>query len=162
MATVTIEYYGMDGTGKNVTEAKKDAGEKIKSALSGTYSPEILAWRGYVMLVYREPTGWYSRLIGDPERGMIEGTVYGTNYDSREDAMRSARLNLSQLGWKPQEDDTPPPFLTDREGVADFKSWVLFQQRYAKAKATGLNDHECHTYGCGSLGRPDLINRVEG
>ena len=29
MPTVTIDYYGVEGSGRNVTEAKKDAGRKI-------------------------------------------------------------------------------------------------------------------------------------
>jgi hypothetical protein len=52
---VTIEYYGVNGTGRNVTEAKRDAGEQIRKALDGDYTPSLIHWGGYTVMFWREP-----------------------------------------------------------------------------------------------------------
>ena len=55
-----ITYDGMDGTGRTLTDARRDAAHKIEQALSGTYDPVLLPLPdGDIMLGFRTPTeGW--------------------------------------------------------------------------------------------------------
>lgn len=161
MATVTVEYYGMSGSGRNVTEAKRDAGRRIEAALSGHYTPEILSHRGIAILVYREPQGWCNRIIADPERGIIAGRIHGSNHGTREECVRAALNHLAQLGWTHDDDDEAPDFVKDRADRADFRSWVTFQRRHKRARESGLNSNDAHAYACGAHWRPELTALVE-
>jgi hypothetical protein len=72
MATVRVTHYGMDGSGRNVTEAKRDAGRKIEAALSGHYTPEVAARKGWAALVFREPGRiWWQGSRGETQEGRI-------------------------------------------------------------------------------------------
>lgn len=141
--SLTIKYYGVEGAGRNVTEAKKDAGRKIEASLTGSYTPTIVAWRGNAVLVFREPGGWCTRLIADSE-GIREGRQYGhPNHSQEKDAIKEAREHVAQLGWR--LGDEPPEFLA-RESVPDFQRWAEFQTRYAEARERGLTDNDAHAY----------------
>lgn len=157
MATVTIEYFGMSGSGATLTAAKKDAGAKIEKAMSGTYTPTVLTHRGYAVLVFREPNGWDHRIIAEPTGGIREGRVWGgCNYRTEEEATRAAKSHLAQLGWEPGDGLTPPAFLTHKDDIAEYVRQAKFYARFAAAKGFGLNPDEAHAWALGSFGRPDL------
>lgn len=157
MTKVRISYFGMDGEGRNLTEAKKDAGNKIEKALAGSYTPEILTHRGYAVLLYREPSGWASRLIADPQRGLVGGHVYGSSIGTYERVKQSTLLNLAQLGWEPKDGLDAPEFVRGREMVNEFTGWVRFQMRYAFARnEKGLSDFDAHAYAGCDPSRPEL------
>ena len=167
MATITMDYYGMSGTGKTVKEAKADAGAKVSAALRGSYTPIILTHRGYAVLVARSPQGWDYRTIYSPQDGIAEGRVWlGSNYETEEDATRSALNHLAQMGWAPGDGTNAPEFVKDKAARGEFSRWAEFQTRYARAKAAGLNDNEAHHYGCDALYRfpnaAELLAKVEG
>jgi hypothetical protein len=84
---ITIKYYGIEGTGKNVTEAKRDAGSRIEKMLGGDYTPFLIRHGGYVALLTREPAyGWGYRLINDDEQGFIHcGSHVNNCGDPRKD-----------------------------------------------------------------------------
>ena len=71
MAKITLDYYGMTGTGATVKEAKLDAGRQIEQALNGDYTPSLIHWRQYTVLMAREPRqGWGYRISHPtPEHG---------------------------------------------------------------------------------------------
>lgn len=96
MPTITVDYCGVSGTGKNVTEAKKDATRRIEKALSGSYSPRMLTAGPYAVLIYRDPDGWRSVFCHD-EQGFRESIIGGTCYDSLRDAEKSVRHHLAAL-----------------------------------------------------------------
>ncbi len=161
MNRITMTYYGVEGTGRTLTEAKKDAGRKIEESLSGDYTPTVLEWRGNAILVWREPSGWGHRYIVHDGK-TVEGRVYACCQDTKEEATRSALNSLAQSGWSHFDvEDWAPEILRDRADIAEFKSWVKFQRRYRVAQGKGLNDNDAHAYACGSLGRPELIALVE-
>ena len=161
MTTVNVTYFGMEGSGRNLTEAKREAGRKIEAVLDGNYYPTILSWRDYSILVYREPGGWHAAIIREPQgmRTEVNGCRCGATKD---EALASARGNLAQLGWAHADGATVPDFLKDRAERSEFLRWIDFQLRYRRAKESGLNDNDAHYYGCGALGRPELVARVEG
>lgn len=146
MATVRIDYFGMEGEGRNVTEAKRKAGAKLQAAMSGHYSPTVIAYRGYVSLVFREPHGWCNRLIAEPESGIREGKVYAhPNETTEAEAIRAACRHLADLGMR--DDDTEPPyFLKDRQDIADWRSNHQFRARFRRAMRAGLDKDQAHNF----------------
>ncbi len=159
---VQIEYFGMQGSGENVTKAKRDAGTKIEAALSGSYTPEILEWRGTAILLYREPSGWCSRIIADKD-GVRSGRVWGTSYGTFEECQRAALAHLADCGYRPEDGDEVPPFLTDRAAIGEYRRKVKFWQRCLKAQAAGITDsQQIHAYGCEMFCDPVILARVDG
>ena len=160
MATVTIEYYGMEGQGRTVTEAKRDAGAKIEKALGGDWTPRLLTSRGWTILLYREPSGWHSAITCDADSGPRTGNVHGTNYRDYEDCHESALAHLGQLSWDGAE--MLPPCLQcefsremQRSGgarrlVSEFSSWRGFQMAFKYARRVGIStDHNVlHRWAC--------------
>lgn len=164
MSKVTVEYHGVTGVGKNVTEAKRNAGEKIREMIAGNYTPEIIAYRDCAALVWREPDGWRYRLInlGDGE-GLRHGPQYGTlghwtGADGKSETMSAARYSLAQCGWSPADGTTMPEILknADRRAHDEFTSWAQFQVRYALAKARGMTEIDCHDYAGKNPMRPEV------
>jgi hypothetical protein len=155
---VNITYYGMEGTGRNVTDAKRDAGAKIERALSGDYTPDLVSYRGQAILIYRTPGGWNSCVLSD-SAGLRNGPCYGTTYPgsySREDVIREAREHLAQLTWTPEDGLIPPPFLKDRRSLSDYKTWAEFQLRYREARTRGMDDNDAHSFAARNPQRPEL------
>ena len=151
MPVITTTYYGVEGSGKTLREAKADAARQIEQALKGSYTPTIIAHRGWAHLIYREPTGWHYRNIVTPE-GAREGQVWGSRAATYEEAVAAVQSDLAQLGWQPEDGQTPPEFLKDRKQVSDFRSWTRFQLRYRKVRELGLADsNRCHEIACGWL-----------
>jgi hypothetical protein len=146
---VRVTHCGVTAEGKTVTEARVNAEAEAGRMLSGDYTPNLLSWRGHAMLVWREPLmGWCTRLVQDA--GVLrEGNLYGCGgYESRGAAVRSARLQLAQLGWNP-EDQHCPAVLAEPAEISEFKSWVGFQLAYRKAMTDGRPlDHVNHQWAC--------------
>lgn len=154
---VTITYHGIEATGRNVTEAKRNAGKRIAEMIAGDYAPVMLSHRGQAILVYRTPEcGWSSAIICD-DAGLRDGRLSGSSLrDSRDEAIRSASRHLAQLTWMPEDGTNPPAFLTDRDSVSEFKNWAAFQIRYREARAMGMEDSDCHSYAGRNPSRRDL------
>lgn len=151
MPRVTIEYYGVEGSGRTVTEAKKDASEKIKASLTGNYHPKIIYHRGYAQLIYREPDGWHHAEIIDP---ISVRTSFGwTTGQSLEDVMKSAIMSLAHSGRHSGEFtcdlfDTLPR--SERaKALSDFCDLSAFHDAYDHArKVLLLDEHKCHEWAC--------------
>lgn len=161
MATVRITYFGMDGQGATVTEAKRDAGAKIESAMNGSYEPEVLSSRGWAIILWRSPQGWHSNIIAEPKDGFRQRINGGSGRDDRTAGRASALLNLARLSWDGSE--LIPPCLEEvsrlsalnngrdtdgRRLLGEFRSWRGFQLAYRRATANGLADCEAHTWAC--------------
>lgn len=141
--SVTVDLYGVEGTGRTVTEAKQDAGTRIESFFRGSHTPEVLHWRGYVALAHRLPgLDWCYGLVATPE-GVREGPVMslsGTGYATAAECLKDAGRHLADLGYQEEDDLTPPPFLVDPKDVAEFVRKVKWQRRYTLARGSGLTD----------------------
>jgi hypothetical protein len=162
MATVRVTYYGMDGAGRTVTEAKQDAGRQIERALEGSYEPTILASRGMAIMVWRDPYGWRASFITDGgddkgNGGFRDRLSYSTGKD-RKAALEEAMMSLAQLTWDGSE--LLSPCLGDAESLAkrrdvdgramlaEFRSWRGFQLAYKAARAQGVPECDCHRWAC--------------
>ena len=154
MATVTINYCGMEGTGRNVTDAKQDAARKIMAALSGSYNPAVLECRGWTILLWRTPDAWYSRIIQQKGEPVTNSPSTNWEGDDREEAIRSARAHLAQLAWRhadglavPRTDEDVEIALDQRQR-GEFLSWAGFQLAYRAARERGMSDTEAHQWAC--------------
>jgi hypothetical protein len=149
---IRIDYYGVEGAGKTVKEAKLDAGRKIETMLKGDYVPEVIAFRGFVALLWREPYGWFSKLLTDYHTHEIQtGRLNGcASHASRSQALAAIRMSLAQTAWTP--DITPLCLdILLPEQYSDFQAWARFQLKYRELKASGLTDIECHRQACEAM-----------
>jgi hypothetical protein len=145
MPKIILDYFGMEGQGRTVTEAKEAAGRKIRAALEGDYAPYIVAYRNVAAVVFRSPDGWGSRLISDDERGLIGGRVDAHCRDERADALRSACLHVAQTGWR-QADGLTVPDIVAKPDRRQFLTWASFQLRYQYATKGGLDNYQAHDW----------------
>lgn len=154
MTAVSIEYYGMNGSGKNLTEAKRNAGAKIERALEGTYWPSVISFKGWLAFIYRDPvSGWWYQLLSPEEQRnfAIKATrIHGTtNYDEFEDAVRHARSHLAQCLIDPSDtmtyEHTNEVILNDadRKEHAYQCNWQLCYRTWSNL---GKDDNECREH----------------
>lgn len=143
MKTITLDYYGMTGQGRTVTEAKQDAGRKITEALSGDYTPRVYSFGGNTWAVWRTPRGIVSgRVLPD---GKFGGTcLHGR--DTFEEACYTTRFHLAQLGCDITSDEIPSILPGDEKSIREFSWWLGFQRAYRHAKAGGKNDMDSHYF----------------
>lgn len=148
MNTVRITYYGMDGEGRNVTEAKRDAGAKIENALTGNYTPQLI--RGSTseaVLIFREPSGWYYSPIHADSTGRV--CTIGS-YDTQKEAERKARQHLAQNIFTLDGLDGSEVIL-DKADKREHATWIEYQRLYKAWRDTGLADQQAHEKACRRL-----------
>jgi hypothetical protein len=147
MPNVTLEYYGVIGTGKNVTEAKRDAGEQIRKALDGDYSPALIHWRQYTVLVWREPKlGWGYRISHPDAQGaeIYERMWLSYSGENREEVLLSLVKHIADIarpiGEDPKESLPFFQILHHREAVNAYREFAdtcrrndQFQRRHRHA-----------------------------
>ncbi len=156
MATsISLTYFGMPGTGRTVTEAKKDAGAKIEKALTGHYTPRVLNYRGWAFLVYREPHGWASAVIAQPDGFRESLCTRSQNDQTEKEAVAHAQEQLAQLGWEDTDGTEAPAFLTTLQ-AREFREWAEFQLRFREAVRRGMGHNDAHSYAGRNPTRPEL------
>ncbi len=141
MATITVNYCGMEGTGETVTKAKQDAARKIEAVLFGNWDPYILFHHGMVAVVSRIPGNsarQWGYALATPEDGSRD--IWQTaNYETREAAIADAASHLAQNAGTYAGLEK----YLSRNKQLDLDSYFVWQEAYAKAKALGYNDTEC-------------------
>ena len=141
MATVRIEYYGMDGAGPTVTAAKADASRKIERALSGSYAPSILRLGPWAALLYREArSGWIYALVATPEEGLrdLSGCTMGDS-ECRADVERRARHHLAQLAQFDMGDEAALAF-AHKDDRAELRRYFAWQTECKAAMDAGCSE----------------------
>ena len=141
MKTIRITYYGMDGEGSTVTDAKRDAGKKIEEALSRIGRVEMVTMQGLSAILYGDKNGYSYKILfpDDPENGRIWGcSSFGNDKD---EAMDHLRNHLAQATWTPAMGENHPDLL----GNKAFSSWARWQLRYITAKQSGMTDEQART-----------------
>lgn len=146
---ITLEFLGMEGTGRNQTEAKQDAGRKIEKAVTGSYTPEILSYRGQSILLYRDARmGWVYNAIDAAQSEFSQSRIWVSSIldGTYQTAKDRALYHLSQMMWTEADGTDVPEFVTDerdRQTLADcFKHYTA----HAQAKANGLTDEEARFF----------------
>ena len=95
---INLTYYGMEGSGATVKEAKLDAGRKIEAALSGYHFPTIITKTvgevTYTVFVFRMLNQWgYSTIKHGAEK---DGRQFASaNDNSEEEALRHAWRHIA-------------------------------------------------------------------
>lgn len=115
MATITLDYYGMTGTGHTVKEAKLDAGRKIEAALEGDYSPLLVQWRGTTAVFSRNPkSGWGYRFAhgSSPVQTMFQSCC---GNDGRDEALMRMLLHVADVEHR--EGEAEADALFDASGL---------------------------------------------
>lgn len=141
---VRITYYGIEGEGVTLKEARADAARNIEVALEGSYTPKLLEFGNHQALVWREPVGWGYRLLNGADTCLYPSVFHA----KQEGAERQARYHLAQSGWEPANDG-PALAYVHRDDRATLATWIAWQRRYAHARAEGLSDVEAHRKACG-------------
>lgn len=143
-AKIMIEYFGMPGEGKTVTEAKRDAGAKIESAMRGTYTPVILRAGEETVILFRCPQfGWQYGFLRDGNLSGIQGS------GERKELERRARRHLGDLAtdWRTCLDANDVHQIVkdeaDRREIASNCEW---QRKYHKAIDAGLDDNNARNW----------------
>jgi hypothetical protein len=144
---ITLEYFGFEGSGATVKEAKQDAGRKIEALHSGSWTPVLVTWRGHTALLTRDTHGWTKRFLqhdGDPLK-IGQGSEHFGSGSNFTDALHSTQRHIVQLGWQFGDPiDIFPDWFTDEAGRKEAISYRQWQLRYKQNKADGLSDNEAH------------------
>ena len=151
---ISLEFCGMAGNGRTVTEAKQDAARKLTKLVEDLYqNPEIISCGGYSKLVWRDAHGWQSALIQTPDGGIaMGGGCYG--HDDRANAIKNARYHVAQNAWSHDVADDrafAESAGLDREKIADLVSWCGWQRRYKEAIARGHSPEVAHAVAGGMV-----------
>lgn len=142
---------------KTQSEALEKLESVLEQAMTGTYTPYIVSWRGNVILVARRAvSGWGSRIImHHDEENVQDGDVLVSSGDvmSRKQAIDDAKYHLAQIGWKPYEE---MPDIVPEKRRGEFLSWMEFQNRYHEAVSKRMTDGDAHSYAGRNPARRDL------
>lgn len=145
MATVTIDYFGMSGTGRNVTEAKRDAGRRIEKAMNGDYTPFILQAGDETIVGHRDPRfEWEYAFVRD---GQLSGG--STCIGGRDECERRARRHLGDIATDWRTCLTPAdvhPIVLDADDRKDVAQRCQWQRDYHAARAAGLDDNNARYF----------------
>jgi hypothetical protein len=151
MATVRIDYFGMEGEGPTVTEAKKDAGRRIEAALRDTYTPEIVQLGQWAALVSRDArTGWGYALITNDDGSLRTGAVYGSVAFGRTkaEALKDAKRHIAQLCILDMDDETVLAFV-DKDDHNQIRGYIEWQRKCRQALDAGMDVEAAREYASG-------------
>ena len=141
--SVRVTYYGMEGEGRTVKEAREDAGRKVERALSGDYTPVILRLGNIMFLVHRSPQyGWcYTPHIEDKE-----GALFTTMQEaSKEEAIRRAKVHMAHnaIGTLPEDEILAYVDKKDRSEMKRYYDWQMCCRAWM---ATGADSETCRNH----------------
>jgi hypothetical protein len=155
MGKVMVEVYGFQGEGRTMKEARAAAQEKARVALSGSYTPHLVAWRGSVALVWREPeSGWVYRIVRSDGEPIKSGDVWGCSCrgEDRKAVIQGAAFHLAQNEWVNTDGVTVPPIVPE-DRRREFLDTVRFRLRFLlyfhRAPGTSAGDNAAHDWVCG-------------
>ena len=154
MATaIRITYYGMDGEGATLKEAKADAARKVERALEGSYTPEMIRFDDWAVLLWREPFGWHYKLIG----GVCAGNLYGCTRGDHDEVREYAIYHLVSATYNPHDDASVERALAylgthgTLAHIANLKTDVRFQRAYRQLRDAGVPESDCHRQVCEAM-----------
>jgi len=172
MKTVSIDYFGASGSGRNVTEAKKDAGRKIERVMRDR-RPRLVTYSGkrgeYASVIYADADGWMERTIHDPDGFRDAGSLWG-NWagDDATEAAHSVLWRFVVDDWRVGDDPAFPDLpasargalgITPTRWLSRMDDWIRnveFLTRYADAQSRGMSDNDARDYALRNPARRDL------
>ena len=122
---VQIEYFGVRASGKNLTEARRNAGEIIEKELKEDYSPRYMVVADYVLFLYREPLyGWTYQIISKSENKPLARFSSGLGFDDTlEECEKHARHHLAQYLLNPKDRTSLTKCLAVLKDTRDLKEF---------------------------------------
>lgn len=166
MKKVSVNLYGIQGTGRNKTEAKAAAGHVIEAALYGSYTPTLLACRNRAVLVFRDAlSGWSFSFLDVAEMALetvTRKTLYGcAGYENEQVALRSALIGLAQQVWLPSDGLQPPgELLTEDNDVAEFRGWARWQLEFRQLREHDVDDEHARRVLSGLEPWPVTVSKL--
>jgi hypothetical protein len=148
--TQYAKVYGMEGSGPTASAARKDAIARIERATKGSRTPEILAYDGNAMLLYRDLDVWRYAPIYD-QGEFRTSPIGGSFYDTREECYDRAACHLAQNAqqlyeWWTVED--VPEFVTSEEDRRFLVGYARWQRAARHAQKMGLDSQAVHAWAC--------------
>jgi hypothetical protein len=160
----TTTLHGMSGTGATLADAKRDAEQKIASLLDDMRkAPEVFAIGDWAIMLWRNPEGYSSRIIKQPD-GWRSNNIYGGTCHSGdyETARFSVICHLAHLAWSVDAHDgelismavSLLPSSASRTNdvlrlTSELARYFQWQRRYAAARAQGKSDDEARDVASG-------------
>ena len=154
---VSINLYGMDGSGSTKAEAKHDAERQIEQALDGTYAPLVFRFpAGYIGIVsrtapYRQAQSWEYCYLCPDETQLPAVPCTHEGYETRDAAERALRTHIAQNlifvteenGLEVLENEA------DRHDHQRYIAWqVYYWPYYQELRAQGYSDADAHRLAC--------------
>lgn len=151
----TAVFGNFTGYGKTEPQARADAINKAEEGLRGHYSPALVTVEGEQAMVCRDPwTGWYWTPIHRAPEGVQGGMAHNGRgpYQSqtREEVIQDAMDALAQTAFTRSDEGITfehasriARLMQDNHCKAEFfLRWAIWQIRYARWFATGLDNNE--------------------
>jgi hypothetical protein len=139
---ITVDYLGIQGSGKTIRDAKADAARKVAGFVEAAKSPLVYVESGHVMIAWQTGVNEsaYTYVSPNTENGprhycsMQAGSAY--------DALRAARRHVAKnIGNASIADPS------DRAKVEiEISESRAFTAAYRHAEASGITDP--HTWAC--------------
>jgi hypothetical protein len=155
--TIRIAYYGMDGEGPTVREAKADAGNKLERLVKDVESgPQIYSFGDRLAIIVRARYSWGYRLV-ENNKPMGGGC---TGFENFAAAQRSALGHMADLAWSHDVSDDRA-FAAEamkcleaahRErgrAIDDLVYRWQWQRRWKAARDQGFDDNEARNIAGG-------------
>lgn len=95
---ITLNYYGMSGTGPTVKEAKAAAGAKLEAWVKDDHNPVLLNWRGTLLVMSRDAHGWGYRMYDLADLKTVTFTSHcSCGMGSRSECLLAAVKHLADI-----------------------------------------------------------------
>ncbi len=158
---ISLEYCGMPGEGRTITEAKADAARKLERLVGAVErEPRVVAIGNEIAIVFPYVEGARYALLYKPEDGSRARLGGGTFEPAGiDEAIRRAAEHLTDLAWSDQvygrdaweTDDGAfahqclAPYVADRRPiVAELCHRWQFHRRYKALRTKGFDDNAAH------------------
>ena len=146
--TISVDLYGMTGTGPTKAEAKQDAERRLTAAMTGLYTPQIFRFpAGYIGVIAREPgSGWQYAILGPGDTTKRYG-VSCSGIESADNAERALRQHIAQ-NLLFVTDENGLEVLTNETDRHNHKLYIAWQEYYKELRAQGYSDTDAHRLAC--------------
>ena len=159
---IRLTYCGMDGEGRTVTEAKREAADKLQAMVRRIRDGLSLVVCGpCAALVHPTAEGWaYSIVTDDGGKVRAGGRLYGTTTgdDDREATIAQAAKHMCDNAWSIDIADDAAfaremlsPYIAKRDldrAVAEKVDRCAWQRRARAALDAGYSNSEAHDMAC--------------
>lgn len=147
---ISLEYFGMEGEGATVKEAKLDAGSKIEALVRESGTPTLVGpCNGHCAIMWRDKYGWAYSLL--PDAGKEPSSLCAHHEANRDECYDSAASHLAQCYCDCDEVMTVadvPAFVTSRRGRMEQVSYNRWQRAARHAQRLGLDSNQVHAWAC--------------